>query len=52
VLLFDLCLQESGGVLVVEDKGSFVPVVQAGVFRAATPAWPTSAHRGLLALEA
>jgi hypothetical protein len=52
VLLFDLCLQESGGVLVVKDKGALVPVVEARVFRAATPTRPTSAHRGLLALKA
>jgi hypothetical protein len=52
VLRFNFCVQQSGGVLVVKDEGAFVPVVQAGVFRAATPAWPTSAHRGLLALKA
>jgi hypothetical protein len=52
VLRFNFCVQQSGGVLVIEDKGAFVPVVQARVFRAATPTRPTSAHRGLLALKA
>jgi hypothetical protein len=51
VLRFDLCLQQAGGVLIIKDEGAFVPVVQAGVFRAAAPARPTSAHRGLLALK-
>jgi len=52
VLSFDLCLQESGGVLIIKDKGALVSVVQAGMLRAATPARPTRTHRGLLALEA